>query len=286
MSAFLIQVDILISIISSALMPENENKANKLSETDYFVLKENELDYFNKEDNLISAVIELSTLQYQLNNSKKSYIKYNKKLFENIGQNLNLASWSGSKDEIFAAQAVSRTCFLGLCNGLIEGHDAAKIISQLIITLPPNRWFYSGSSGRVIYGTSFLLRSLLLLCKTNYRNHFNDYTNDVCERLLRKVEIKKENIFNFVGNESYNANLILEQMRFIISILEISSTYKDLRFLNAALKANDRVYNYFNRLKLSINSTNKNIQNILAAVYYTLGIHMQEDLYDAAFNGN
>ena len=61
---------------------------------------------------------------------------------------------------------------------------------------------------------------------------------------------------------------------------------KDLRFLNAGLKANDRVFNYFKRLKLSINVTNKNIQNILAAVYYTIGIKIQEDLYDSAFNGN
>jgi len=235
-----------------------------------------------KEDDLRTAIIELSTLEYQFNNSQKNYVKYNKKLFKNIGDNLIHASWSGSKNEIFVAQAVSKTCFLGLCNGFLDGQDAAKITSKLIITLPPNRWFYSGTSARVIYGTSFLLRTLLLLCKTNYRNQFNDYTNDVCERLLRKVEIKKENIFNFVEHESYNTNLVLEQMRFIISILEISSTNKDLRFLNAGLKANDRVFNYFKRLKLSINVTNKNIQNILAAVYYTIGIKIQEDLYDAA----
>ena len=204
-------------------------------------------------------------------------------MLENIDQVLNCASWSRSNNELVAAQAISKACFFGIRNGLIKIQDGADIISQLICTLPPKKWF---SSGRVIFGTSFLFRSLLLLCKTDYRENLFDYTKDVCERLLTKVEIKQEKIFNFIGYEPDGTFLILEQMRFNLIILEISSIFNDLRFLNAAPKTNDRLYNFFRRLTLSNNTTNQNIQNILAAVYYTLGIHMQEDLYDAAFNGN
>ena len=79
---------------------------------------------------------------------------------------------------------------------------------------------------------------------TSLKNYF-DYTEDVCERLLTKIEIKQEKIFNFVGYEPDGTFLILEQMRFNLVVLEISSIFNDLRFLNAALKTNDRLYNYF-----------------------------------------
>ena len=249
-----------------------------LTKTGIYLLRVNNPDTFIQDD-IRSAIIELSTLQYQFYNAPIKYINRNKKLLENIEQVLNCTSWSGSSDELIAAQAISKASFFGLRNGLIKIQDGADIISQLICTLPPKKWF---SSGRVIFGTSFLFRSLLLLCKTDYREKFFDYTKDVCERLLTKVEIKQEKIFNFVGYESDGTFLILEQMRFNRVVLEISSIFNDLRFLNAALKTNDRLYNYFSRLKLSNNTTNQNIQKIIVAIYYTAGIKMQEELYNTA----
>ena len=38
------------------------------------------------------------------------------------------------------------------------------------------------------------------------------------------------------------------------------------------------------RFMISGSPWNNNIQNILSAIYYTLGIKMQEDLFDAALN--
>ena len=109
-----------------------------------------------------------------------------------------------------------------------------------------------------------------------------DYTNDVSERLLKRVELKKEKIYYFVGSKPYNDLLLTEQMRFILSILEISYIYNDLRFLNAALKANDRVYYYLKNLKISEKKTNESLNKFLLAMQYIFGIKMQEDLYNAA----
>lgn len=284
MSTFIVKVEKLVSICTNGGKPDIGEETKRLFEQEIHLILGEELDIYFQEKDLRLVILQLLALHCGFDDSSAvSSIKHNERLIKNIGIVLERASWCGSTEEIAAAQTVSRACFFCLSNGIVEAHDVANIMSQLITTLPANRWFYSG---RVIYGTSFLLRALLLICNTDYRDQFIDYVNDVRERLLRKLEIKQEKIFNFDGHVPKDASLILEQMRFILAILEISKNFKDLRFLNAALKANDRVCRFFRRLSISNNATGKNVQKILTALHYITGIKMQEDLYNEALCQN
>lgn len=283
MSTFIVTVEILVNICTYGGKPNVGEETNRLFGQKIHLRLGEELDIYFQEKDLRLAILQLSALYSGFDDSAAvSSIKH-ERLIKNIGIVIKRASWCGSIEEIAAAQAVSRACFLGLSNGIVEAHDLADIMSQLIATLPANRWFYSG---KVIYGTSFLLRAMLLICNTDYRDQFIDYVNDVRERLLRKLEIKQEKIFYFDGHVPKDASLILEQMRFILAILEISKNFKDLRFLNAALKANDRVCRFFRRLSISNRATGKNLQKILTALHYTMGIKMQEDLFNEALCRN
>jgi hypothetical protein len=282
--ALLDKVEKVVSIYANESKPDMGEGTDSFLESEICSIKVDDMDIFFAEDDSKVVLLQLSALHCgSFSNSENSCIEVSERLMENIGIALERASWCGSKDKIASALAVSRVCFLGLSNGFLEANYVANIMSQMITTLPPDRWFYSG---QVIYGTSFLLRTLLLICKTDYRNQFVDYVNDVREQLLRKVEIKQEKIFNFGEHMPNNASLLLEQMRFNLSIIEISAMFHDLRFLNAALKANDRIYSFFCRLCISNRTTNKNIQNILTALHYITGIKMQEELYNVALCQN
>ena len=278
---FLYHIHRLISIFDDSVKPYFEKETYNILNYETTLLNKCKKEIIIEDNNLGSLILHLSTLHYEFNISNNSIIDktFKKSFKKNVSIILEQASWSGSTKEVIAAQTISKLCFIGLSKEILDVGEASTIVSKLILTLPPNKWFYSG---KVIYGTSFFLRSLLLICKTNSRDQIFDYTNKVGELLLRRMEIKKEKIFYFEKHLQRKESLIIEQMRFILAILEISSIFDDLRFLNAALKANDRMYSLLKELRITNQNTDNNSQQIFAAIHYLAGIKIQEKLYNTA----
>ena len=192
-----------------------------------------------------------------------------KKLPELINNNLHKVDWLGLKEEKQKALEISKAYLFGLKNNLLTKEDSSSISSYLKEVLPHQK---ITSSIGVVYGSSFFLRSLLITETDN-----DIYLKEAAEKILRRMEVRREKVFNF-GAQYVNKNdLILEQIRLILFVLEVSSKFKDLRFLNAALKANDRLESYFHKLNLSNNVSNKNIKNIILALHYLESINFQEE---------
>ena len=229
---------------------------------------------FCRDGNIINILIQLSLLNAI--NDKPVFIfkeKSQSLIEKDIETLLENSSFKGSISELESAQAISRLCFFLLNVDISDKHKITSTISTIISKFPPDDWF---SSSTVNYGLSFLLRSLIFLCSHSSDEQFIEYLKVVCESMLKRMEIKREIM---LCSEAYNKNmsfLLLEQLRFNIALFEISELFDDLRFLNAGMKANDRLYYSVSKIKISSKKTIDNINNISIALHYNKAINMQE----------
>ena len=100
-----------------------------------------------------------------------------------------------------------------------------------------------------------------------------EYLETASERVLRVFEIKQQTIINFSGSPNDKNELLIEQLRLIYFFLLLSDSLDDKRFLNAALKANDRV---LSSVKTLHSKRSKYQENILVFSYYLHNIQLQE----------
>ena len=89
------------------------------------------------------------------------------------------------------------------------------------------------------------------------------------------MEISQQKYFHFTNSPNSKALLILEQIKIIYFLLIYYENTKDIRYLNAVLKANDRLFPFFKKLDISSSSDTLNINSLLAS-YYIKVIEMQE----------
>jgi hypothetical protein len=125
---------------------------------------------------------------------------------------------------------------------------------------------------------SFLLLTVLDLHKKNPRSDTKNYLGIAAERLLRKMEIRQDVIMDFVGQPKEKVQLAIEQSRYIYFLLEFSSVFNDIRFLNAALKANDRLYGFTTSIKTRVKNDLRNPSKLLFSFYYLINLNKQESL--------
>ena len=272
---FLYQINKIISEKEKNLkfLPSDSNYNNIVST----MVKEGLINII-REDNIINDIIEISILNsYGCDSILEIGNKSNTNLKAYIEELLGYASLSGTSIEAEAIHEIARISFYSLNIGILEREYIAFIMSRIISKCPPHELF---RAGKVIYGFSFLLRSLVFLGSTSFRDQFIDYLEIVRESLLRRMEIKREIL---LCSEDHNNSTfaVLEQLRFIIAVLEISILFDDPRFLNAGLKANDRIFPRIAKISISTNKTRKNIKNILIGLLYNKSINMQEEKYRA-----
>ena len=155
----------------------------------------------------------------------------------------------------------------------LDGEFAALKIKLLVEGLPSNKLF---NSNGMIFGSSFLFRSLLILVKEGLGAEFMDYTKNISELMLRRLEIKKESVVLMDANGRNEKSSILEHLRCIRAVLEVYIVFGDVRFLNAALKANDRIYPYIIKIKINMKMSSRNIKKILISFNYIKSIKEQE----------
>jgi hypothetical protein len=235
------------------------------------------LDSFLKEDDINNVFIELLLLdkknqKFNLNIDQKTQNILKKEIEILLGD----ASWQGSEYQLKEAHIFSRVSFLSLNFGILESDIVNLIIEKLIFKLSYNQWF---TNPREIYGKSFLLRSIINLCSNNPSHKFHDYLQDVCDHLLKRMEIKRESLILPIDGKHDFSVCLLEQLRINKALLEAGVLFNDVRFLNAVMKSNDRIYNMVSKIKLPTNNTN--INNISIALYYNDIMNSQEKLYSS-----
>ena len=100
-----------------------------------------------------------------------------------------------------------------------------------------------------------------------------EYLEKASERVLRVFEIKQQSIISFSSPPNDKIELLIEQLRLIYFFLLLSDTFDDKRFLNAALKANDRVLSLVKNLH---SKRSEDAENTLIFAYYRHNIQLQE----------
>lgn len=171
-----------------------------------------------------------------------------------------------------SAKSVFRASYFILKNNLLNRKDIEILVKNITQFFPVNSWLYPNN---FVYGSSNILLGLIGV-KKNYLNPLTlEYINKVSERILKKMEISQQKYFHFTNSPKSKALLILEQIKIIYFLLIYYENTKDIRFLNAVLKANDRLFPFFKKLDISSSSETININSLLAS-YYIKVIEMQE----------
>ncbi len=163
-----------------------------------------------------------------------------------------------------------RLIYLALQNLTLSKEEIQKFNEYLIKSVSINQWAAPNS---IIFGRAYLLLSLA----TSYRfipdEGVSEYLKIASERILRIIEIKQENIINFSDAPFKKDELLHEQLRIINLFLQLSVLFHDLRFLNASLKANDRILPFVKKILLK---KNRELDDILILSYYLKNIELQE----------
>ena len=156
-----------------------------------------------------------------------------------------------------------------------------EVVERLSGTLKPKRWFPSTGTP---YGVSFLFRSLVHLCRTTGRTSLRDKLRKIGERLLRHVEVRRQDALKFdrTGLPD-DASVLMEHLRFTIGMLEMARLFQDTRFFNAALKMNDWHYRKVRRLSLPSRTDPVGMVPILIVLHYVQSITEQEKLMVECF---
>ncbi len=147
----------------------------------------------------------------------------------------------------------------------VDGPDAEHV-SELVAqarALPARRWFLRRGT---CYGTGHLLLALLRVVP----GPLAPYTREVCDRLVRHVEIRRRGALAFrpEGLPDGSAPAV-ERLRFAVALATAARCFGDLRYLNTALKLND-----WHRRRLL--PGRRSGTDSLAALHYVVSIARQE----------
>ena len=117
------------------------------------------------------------------------------------------------------------------------------------------------------WGISYILFASIELLKFSSSKINKVYYEACSERILRKLEIGKSKTIDFINTPSIvNANL-LEQSRVIFFCLKASEELNDLRFLNAALNAMDRIFTSIKALARKKDLSSIDIEILILYLY-------------------
>jgi len=117
------------------------------------------------------------------------------------------------------------------------------------------------------WGISYILFASIELLKFSSSRVNKAYYEACSERILRKLEIGKSKTIDFINTPSNdNANL-LEQSRIIFFCLKASEELNDLRFLNAALNAMDRIFTSIKALARKKDLSSIDIEILILYLY-------------------
>lgn len=150
-------------------------------------------------------------------------------------QAMQAEEWQEDPAAVNALRVAGTRILAGLRTGRLSRDAADRRLGPLTRGFPPRRWFLARGP---LYGSANLLRALIEVAAGDPAAAA--YTRDVCDRLLRHVEVRRADCLRFrVESRPADACDALEKLRFTHALLDASACFGDPRYLNAALKAND-----------------------------------------------
>lgn len=152
--------------------------------------------------------------------------------------------------------------------------DEENVKMQLDAQLNEDEW---GTLSSFQWGISYILFTSVELTKNSPSIKNMNYLESCGERVLRKLEIGRSQIINFINAPKEKQSLLLEQLKIIYFCLKVCEETLDLRFLNGALKANDRI---FKSVKSTLKKKSLDIIDIEVLIFYVLNLGKQEKLFD------
>ena len=168
-----------------------------------------------------------------INSSSETNLEIDERSFE--------AASKGAFDWLQAPEQASRAalaCLVAERSGCIPSTQIHAVLTELVSGFEPRQWFIARRG--VLHGTSALLRALI----SYVHGHSDDdplgrYVGEVLDRLLKHVEVRREEALRLAETARPDASQAQERIRFTFALLEGSAAFGDLRLLNAALKRND-----------------------------------------------
>ena len=154
-----------------------------------------------------------------------------------------------------------------------DEREEAELSVQLNECISYEEW---NSLREFPYGLSYLLHSSLNLFQISKNPKNRVYLKQSSERILRKLEIGRDKCIDFSDNYSDNS-MLLEQLKIIYFCLLLCQENNDLRFLNAAMKAIDRIYTSVKYINLDKKLDHEDLEVLFL---YVLNIERQEKLYE------
>lgn len=149
------------------------------------------------------------------------------------------AGWPDQAAAVAAMRAHAAHVLEQLDRGVLDVARGDEILAETVQAFPPRGWF---AKQGVVFGSARLLRALIAVADAP-DSRTRAYTRDVCERLLRHLEVRRSVWLPFrpCGRPDHAFDEV-ERLGFTLALLDASERFADHRFLNAALKANDWHY--------------------------------------------
>lgn len=163
-----------------------------------------------------------------------------------------------SKEEANGDEAL----VINICNNLLKSGQISDLIH----------------SKEIIFGSSFVLKYLVNFLEHNPETKLSDTCLNISERILRQMEVKKEEILSFRDAPKDRIQLLSEQIRMIIVLLCLYRHFEDLRFLNASIKAHDRIFKSITKISRSNLFRNIKDEEIVVLAYFHKSFNLQEVL--------
>lgn len=148
-----------------------------------------------------------------------------------------VATWEEAPEE---RAAMSARLVSAAWAGRLTAEEGMRHAEAIAAALEPKRWFLLKRG--VLPGSADALRFVLYVVREASGvagiEATRAYAEQVLERALRHVEVKREDALELCG-EHGSGDEFLERLRFSHALLDGWDSFSDLRFLNLALKTQD-----------------------------------------------
>ena len=187
------------------------------------------------------------------------------------------SEWHGDPGRVGEARARSARALTRL---VAFQHVPEPLLEVLCGSLKPRHWFLKRGA---LYGSADLLRVLIAALRLGHTG-LEEYTRDVCDRLLRHLEVRRSEWLPFRG-ESQPADACepLERVRFTLALLDAAEHFGDLRLLNASLKANDWHLQLLRSRSMGRLSAGRPANAAMLQLHYLHGLARQERMLQERF---
>lgn len=173
---------------------------------------------------------------------------------------------AGARSAGVPLEASSLQLLAGLGAGSLTPDAARRGARALAEGFEARHWFPRKG---IRLGSANLLRTLLLA--TPPETQPDGYVDDVCERLLRHVEVRRDEALRLASAPRAPWQAPLEALRFTLALLDAAARSGDARFLNAALKLNERHHRVLLRAQRG-----QGLGQVLLALHYAASVARQE----------